>query len=469
MSFTTKDSFVFDFASQVDYPNWTPAQTKQNLNARGEELRLALNAVVNLLNSVNSGATGADNIGATAPTGLTGETVQAILNSLKTAIDGVSLGAIPDGSLTDAKLSPNSKKTIPPVVTTNVGNAYSVTVTGITALSDMLPLCVKFNAASTGAITVNLNNFGAISVVDYFGNAVTNVRTNLIANLRYDAVNQNFQLQGKGGGGNATKAQLLNGATATVDSGPITGDMPENGPLNYTPSASPQIIPEGHTTGGTVAAVTFNAAKVLNDTTIAGTKGTMVNQPGTTTANNWYADGAGTLNHFIPYGAYLTDSGSGSGTPNVKAYDPNFIPSNILITARVFGLQGTMIPFSNGLIAGSAQYLSDTTSYSSTSTSWTKVGKRYTVNYSGSIRFSFQGFQTVVGQFQVYKNGVAFGTLRNGTAGQWVAWTEDYTCNAGDYFEVYVASGTSNASYPIVIQYTTISLGNMSTPAVTAV
>lgn len=110
-------------------------------------------------------------------------------------------------------------------VTNHNGNAYTVTISGLTELVDGYPLCVKFDVASTGAITINPNGLGAKAVVDYFGNAVTNVRANLIANLRYDAVNGNFQLQGKGGGGNAVASHLLQGKTATVDTGLISGSM----------------------------------------------------------------------------------------------------------------------------------------------------------------------------------------------------------------------------------------------------
>ena len=211
MPFVTKDTFTFNHAAQVDYPAWTPTQTKADLDARSEELRLALNVVVNALNAT----TAAGLVGAVAPTGLVGSDVQTILSALKTAIDGVALGGIPDSSLTDAKFSPANLKTIPYATTTNIGNAYSVTVAGLTALVDGYPLCVKFNAASTSAITVNPNSLGAISVVDYFGNAVTNVRLNLIANLRYDAVNGNFQLQGATGvtpDGSITDVKLSNTA-----------------------------------------------------------------------------------------------------------------------------------------------------------------------------------------------------------------------------------------------------------------
>ena len=87
MTIPIKGTFAFDWAAQPDYPSWGSAQFKQNLNARDEELKSALNAVADMLNSTAVGVGGADNIGATAPTGLTGLTVQAILSALKTAID----------------------------------------------------------------------------------------------------------------------------------------------------------------------------------------------------------------------------------------------------------------------------------------------------------------------------------------------------------------------------------------------
>ena len=87
MTIPVKGTFTFDWSAQSDYPSWGSAQFKQNLNARDEELKSALNAVADMLNSTALGVGGADNIGATAPTGLTGVTVQAILSALKTAID----------------------------------------------------------------------------------------------------------------------------------------------------------------------------------------------------------------------------------------------------------------------------------------------------------------------------------------------------------------------------------------------
>ncbi len=173
-------------------------------------------------------------------------------------------------------------------ITSHSGNNYSVTVPNLTSLSDGTPLCVKFDAASTGAITINPNSIGAKNVVDYFGNAVTNVRANLIANLRYDLVSGNFILLGKGGGGNATASQLLSGATATVDLGPITGTMINkvgSGTV-ITPGPTDQVIPQGYYGGvvgdgkvsaisniksiqnGSVAIVTPNAVATVTITSV---------------------------------------------------------------------------------------------------------------------------------------------------------------------------------------------------------
>ena len=73
------DTFVFDYTAQSDYPNWTPAQTKTNMNARGEELKVKVNEVVTELNS-----------GVFATT----EELEAVV-----------LGDVPDGSLADVKFS----------------------------------------------------------------------------------------------------------------------------------------------------------------------------------------------------------------------------------------------------------------------------------------------------------------------------------------------------------------------------
>ena len=136
--------------------------------------------------------------------------------------------------------------------TTNVDNVYSVTVSNITTLIDGYPLAIKFNAPSTRAITLKVNTLAAKSIVDYFGNPVTNVRQNLIVNLRYEATSGTFILSGKGGGGNVLSSQVLINKTYTSDLGPGIGTMSDNGTLTITSTKDPIAIAPGYYSGGTI-------------------------------------------------------------------------------------------------------------------------------------------------------------------------------------------------------------------------
>ena len=293
------------------------------------------------------------------------------------------------------------------VTTTNVGNAYSVTIPGAT-YTDGQQISVKFNAASTGAITINVNSLGVKAVVDYFGNAVTNVRANLIANLAYEATSGNFILQGKGGGGNATAAQLLAGATATTDAGQITGTMPNKGAVTITPSASSQAIPLGYHNGsGSVPAVSVPAANVLTGTTIAGTTGTMAN-------NGAYNITPSSSAQAIPAGYH-----NGSGVVSAITPPPT-------------------------LAAGDMQFFSDPTTYSFTILKNSMVQKAaFTVKYSGVVRCKATltwGPSAGSGvTYQIYKNGTAVGTRHYITSGS-LACVDDISVVAGDIIQFYTGN-----------------------------
>ncbi|AHF08562.1 hypothetical protein [Desulfitobacterium metallireducens] len=93
MAFETKDTFTFDHTAQAPYPSWTPLQTQQSFNARGEELRLALNGVINLLNATAAGASGAKNVGMTPITSIGTQTdVQSIVEALITRLQAITTG-----------------------------------------------------------------------------------------------------------------------------------------------------------------------------------------------------------------------------------------------------------------------------------------------------------------------------------------------------------------------------------------
>ncbi len=112
--------------------------------------------------------------------------------------------------------------------------------------------------------------------------------------------------QGQGFPGNATTTDVLSGVTfSSIQGTNLTGNIPQNGALNYNPSTVAQAIPAGYTTGGTIAAVggSATAADVLSGAGFSsaagiGLTGTMPNngaptlQPGTAISAGYYSGGS---------------------------------------------------------------------------------------------------------------------------------------------------------------------------------
>lgn len=100
-----------------------------------------------------------------------------------------------------------------------------------------------------------------------------------------------------------------------------------------TPGPSDIAVPSGIfggvVTDGKVAAVAFDPSKVLNDTTIAGTKGTMPPKSAQTYTPT-------TTNQTISAGQYL------SGNQTILG-DPNLLAQYILSGVSIFGVAGTAI------------------------------------------------------------------------------------------------------------------------------
>lgn len=150
--------------------------------------------------------------------------------------------------------------------------------------------------------------------------------------------------------GNAKPPQVLEGVK--VFSG--TGTMKNNGAINIVPSIYSQRIEEGYHNGlGGVAAVTVPAAKVLNDTTIAGVTGTMPNRTRVgdsltyTTAVSAKGDGMGSL-VMEPQTGYYTSGLNSGGYGTLLAIDSNFVPSSFLSTKTVFGVKGSVPVITSG-------------------------------------------------------------------------------------------------------------------------
>lgn len=135
-------------------------------------------------------------------------------------------------------------------VDTGTANTYVVTLNPApTALIEGMCIAVKIKTTSTGASTLNVNGLGAKAILDSLGNAITSggLKAGIPYTFRYNGTN--FIVQGKGGGGNATAPDLLSGKTANVDSGPITGSMPNNGAVTITPGTTDQAISLGYHNG----------------------------------------------------------------------------------------------------------------------------------------------------------------------------------------------------------------------------
>lgn len=96
MTLQKQGDFTFNHSDQQDdlYEIMTSLQVKQAFDSRAKELQATLNTLIDSLQSIVDGDSGADNIGATAIADLNGTNVQTLLenlrNILKSTVDGAS-------------------------------------------------------------------------------------------------------------------------------------------------------------------------------------------------------------------------------------------------------------------------------------------------------------------------------------------------------------------------------------------
>ena len=133
MAFTAPVYDVNNIQGLADLTQNQATAVKVLFDKTGADIKTFLIAFLAELASVTDGSSGADNVGATAITGLSGATVQALLEALKSHIDTTAanfvLGEVADGSLTDAKLSDTAGQ-IKSVVTAHLAENASETVKG---------------------------------------------------------------------------------------------------------------------------------------------------------------------------------------------------------------------------------------------------------------------------------------------------------------------------------------------------
>ncbi|CAM3876941.1 hypothetical protein COLU111180_12015 [Cohnella lubricantis] len=249
-------------------------------------------------------------------------------------------------------------------ITSGTDNAYIISVEGVTSNADVLdiPIKIKIHESSDGASTLNFGD-APVPAKKPNGNAMTNFKSGGIYTVVFDGAA--FILQGEGGEyGNATAADVLAPKTIGTDDGIVVGTMPERGAITITPSNVDQTIPNGHHNGaGKVKAVVVPADKVLADTTIAGTTGTIPLRTSGSYAAGGSAVSGNTLYLGIPADAYYRQAA------NITISDADFKPENIIGT--LFGMVGTAIRGGQPLASGAETSDTATVSFPNTSGTFT--------------------------------------------------------------------------------------------------
>jgi len=226
----------------------------------------------------------------------------------------------------------DNKEHIPYLIATGAANTYTVALDPVpTVYQDGMALCVKINIASTSASTLNVNSLGAKPILDSLGNPITNggLKAGLPYTMRYNGIN--FIVQGKGGGGDATAAQLLLGKKATVDSGQIVGTLDLT---NLVTANIKSGVTINGVTGKTSVVETADATAIAAD--ILSGKITYVNGvkvTGSIPSKLAATITPGTTDQTIAASQYL------SGIQTILG-DPDLISANIKAGVNIFNVQG---------------------------------------------------------------------------------------------------------------------------------
>lgn len=284
MPLTKLTGFTKKIGDLPDKPtpgSMTAAELKAYYDSSPEELRLAFNKLIDDLQVIVDGGSGADNIGVTSIAGLTGGTVQSLLEALKVSddenrayllaqIQGAVVGQIPDGTITDVKLSNDPAdikqgfaahkadylKHTGYAVATGSANAYVATLNpALSAYAEGVSLRLKVNVANTGASTVNVNGLGTKAIKKSNGNDVAsgNLKAGSVYTLAYDGTS--FILQGEGGEyGTAVASDVLTGKTIGTEDGIVSGTLTPGkryltGTATSSASTSQFVLLSGASTG----------------------------------------------------------------------------------------------------------------------------------------------------------------------------------------------------------------------------
>jgi hypothetical protein len=299
LAFTPMPAISFKHVGQENSLNDTydPEEIKALFDAPPEEVRVALNTLIAILNSTTSGSSGSENIGSATIAGLSGNTVHAQLTDMLAVAQAAQAGAILPGTVTDAMLSNTAgqiKDTI--MFQTAEGTATAITLT-LATLTDGYNKTFIASANNNGAATT-------INTKPLYKPNTTTAPT-LIAGkaytVWYDTTNTCFFLKASAEG-DAVVANVLAGKTFSNDSDTgLTGTMTDRAGDTAALSSSVSgttlklLASDGYRDGVddnvTITDADFAAANILSGKTIFGVAGTAVNGAGM----KGYAYGSATI------------------------------------------------------------------------------------------------------------------------------------------------------------------------------
>ncbi|MDQ0195810.1 hypothetical protein [Paenibacillus wynnii] len=228
-------------------------------------------------------------------------------------------------------------------------SAYTATLTPApTSVVEGFGITIVPNVTNGASPTLNVNGLGAVALKDQKG--VAYAAGKLLAGKPYmfRKVGTDFLADSSGGAGDALAGDIRAGKKAATDAGDIVGSLVVQTGGTVTPTASNIVKPAGiYDTAITVAGVAVPAAKVLNDTTIAGVTGTMAAKTGLTDATSSAWDG-NYLYARTPLGGYTVQGGiAGQADIRISAAqaraDTNIIASNIRNGTWIYGVVGTLV------------------------------------------------------------------------------------------------------------------------------
>jgi hypothetical protein len=278
------------------------------------------------INSEALDATGAHLVGANVG-GVVGSNVNDVMVVLRDRINDAQAGLIPDGSISDVKLSDEVGSIKPRVA----------------ALEVDMPLLFQSVSDGKASIASAITGKGVPTDSDAeFAVMATNIDSietiidpPLTAEVNHVLVSRTFSKDG----------QVV-----------LTGTMPDNGAVTFTPTDSTQTSGSGYYSGVTVNPRPPLSGNALTSQVLAGIdfySNTYTKQTGTIPSKTAQTFTPGTTNQTIGSGQYL------SGVQTISG-DADLVSGNIRSGANIFGVAGNsnVVDTSSGTLTSGSQLLS---------------------------------------------------------------------------------------------------------------